>query len=118
MTLRLLGETTRPRELIAGDADSIRTTASRLRSRADRIDDVSTRLRRLDLAGVWEGEAATSFLNAVAEFEPHVDFAAEADRAAAKALTVYAGSGRCADHRGSRDRALAARRARDASGRV
>jgi uncharacterized protein YukE len=90
VTLRLLGDTTRPRELVAGDADSVRTTASRLRSRADRIDDVSTRLRRLDLAGVWEGEAAMSFLNAVAEFEPHVDVAAEADRAAAKALTVYA----------------------------
>ncbi len=31
-----------------------------------------------------------SFLNAVAELQPHVDFAAEADRAAAKALNDYA----------------------------
>ena len=90
MTQRQLGETTRPRELVAGDADSVRTTASSLRSRADRIDDVSTRLQRLDLTGVWEGEAAISFLKAVAELQPHADFAAEADRAAARALTVYA----------------------------
>ena len=90
MTQRQLGETTRPRELVAGNADSVRTTASRLRSRADRIDDVSTRLRRLDLTGVWEGEAATSFLKAVAELQPHADFASEADRAAAKALTAHA----------------------------
>ncbi len=90
MTQKELGETTRPRELVAGGPDSVRTTASRLLSRADRIDDVCTRLRRLDLTGVWEGEAATSFLNAVAELLPHFDFAAEADRAAVKALDTYA----------------------------
>lgn len=36
------------------------------------------------------GEAATSILNAVAELQPHFDFAAEADRAAETALDSYA----------------------------
>jgi uncharacterized protein YukE len=61
-----------------------------LQTRADRIDDLSARLRRLDLHGVWEGQAADSFLSAVSELSPHLDFASEADRATGNALGTYA----------------------------
>jgi uncharacterized protein YukE len=90
VTRHELGATTRARDLIGGHPDAVRTMASKLRSRADRVDVVGTCVRRMDLTGVWEGQAAASFARAAEELLPHVDFASEVDREAARSLDTYA----------------------------
>ncbi len=90
VTVKQLGQTRRPTELIPGSPDDIHATASKLESRADQIHTVALSLWSLDVKGVWEGDAATSFERAAEQLQPHFDFAEEADRTASRALHRYA----------------------------
>jgi exonuclease VII small subunit len=56
-----LGETNDPRQLIAGDADSVTATAQALRTRGEELHEAGAGLQPIDTAEGWSGAAGDAF---------------------------------------------------------
>ncbi|MEB3367654.1 WXG100 family type VII secretion target [Saccharopolyspora mangrovi] len=84
-----LGQTSDPKALIPGEADSVDDTVRKLRRQSEEFGAVGDRLKRVDVVG-WTGEASHAFMDLFSKEPPKWLKVSDLLDSASKSLTEYA----------------------------